>query len=83
MESDIDGYFSNERAAQWRLNIEKVFMALEKGNGASVLPISLQKLCEWLFAKTKVDNCIGSFGQALLKSGKIERNDTSLREPVL
>lgn len=82
MEADVSAYFSDKRAKAWRLNLEKFFTALEDGRGGTMLPESLQKVCAWVFSRTTADNRIGSFGQALLKSQKMDDYDDQLKEPI-
>jgi hypothetical protein len=82
MERDVNGYFSDARAKHWRLNLEKFFTALENGLGASCLPQSVQKVAEWLFNRTTAENRIGYFGQALLKSTKMDEMSEKLKEPI-
>jgi len=82
MEKDVNGYLFERRAKQWRLNLEKFFTALEKGNGASAFPPAMQKVCEWVFARTAAENRIGYFGQSVLKSEKMDIMAEQLKEPI-
>lgn len=82
MESDTNAYLSDDRAKVWRLNLEKFFTALEKGTGAKQFPPSVQKFVSWLFDNTTMENRIGYFGQALLKSTKMDNRDERLEEPI-
>ncbi len=80
MEADTDTYLSDERALAWRLAAEKTFKALEEGNGNLE---QLPKIVQWFFGQTTVENRIGKFGQTLLKSAKIERDDPVLCTPIV
>ncbi len=82
MEKDVNGYLSEKRAKQWRLNAEKFFTALEKGKGASAFPSAMQSVCKWVFSRTEAENRIGYFGQALLKSEKMDGMAEQLQEPI-
>jgi len=77
IDTDVDGYLSEERARRWRLNAEKFFIALESGCSPA-LPAPLRKVCDWLFSRTTAENRIGTFGQQFLKSGKIAAADKEL-----
>lgn len=77
MESDIDGYLTQERALEWRLNAEKVFCALECGK-MERLPSPIK----WFFKHTTADERVGSFGIWLLKSKKLEEADNALNQPL-
>ena len=79
MEADVDGYFTADRATAWRLTAEKVFHALETGNGNLK---SMPKVVQWLFSKTTADNRIGLFGLYLLKSEKLRAGNKVLDEPI-
>ena len=81
IEKDADAYFSDHRAENWRLKAEVLFKALEDGEANPNFK-NLPKLVRWLCGPTRVDNYAGRFGQKLLKSGKIERSDPALRQPV-
>jgi hypothetical protein len=82
MEKDTNAYLSDDRARAWRLNLEKFFTALEKGTGAKQFPLPVQKYVDWLFDNTTMENRIGYFGQALLKSKKMDNRDERLEEPI-
>ena len=82
MEADVNEYLSDKRALAWRLNLEKFFTALEDGNATEMLPDSLQKVCAWVFSRTTAENRIGSFGQKLLMSEKMDTYSEVLKEPV-
>ena len=75
MEANATAYLSDDRAFRWRLEAEKFFRALEKGN-VKVLP----KWCRWFFRHTKADDRFGWFGLRLLKSKKIYEGDPVLDE---
>ena len=78
MEKDVASYLTEERALEWRLNLEKIFYALETGNG------NIEKLpgpVKWLFSTTTVDELVGIFGFHLLKSQKLDDMDDVLKEP--
>ena len=77
MENDVDAYLSEERAAHWRLALEKIFRALEKGDTKK-----LPSLAKWLFASTTVDNRVGWFGLRLLKSKNLAERATCLDGPI-
>ena len=79
MEKDADAYFTQERALEWRLKMEKIFHALETGNGNIA---QLPGPVKWLFHATTLDERIGIFGMFLLKSKKLEEdNNAVLNEP--
>lgn len=81
MESDIDGYLTEERAKEWRLQLEKIFYGL-KGHpdwdGFKAVPRPVR----WFFDQTTADNRVGEFGMWLLKSKKIEEDDKVLNQPL-
>lgn len=81
LEADARGYLSHERAVAVRLWLERMFKALEDGP-ANPNFAKLPKIVRWFCAGTTVDNDIGVFGQDMLKSGKLERSDPSLRKPM-
>ena len=81
METDADGYLTEERALAWRLNIEKLFTSLAAGS-TDRLPASLRGVCQWLFDRTTAENRIGEFGKWFLKSAKMSRTDTVLKGPI-
>lgn len=80
--ANADAYFTQERALEWRLYLEKIGRILESGS------IFLQKLkrvpapIRWFFNCTTADNRIGQFGQWLLKSKKLETGDKVLNQPL-
>ena len=79
MEADIDGYLTEKRAKDWRLKCEKIFRALERGNGNfDRLPVPIK----WFFAQTTADNRVGIFGMWFLKSHKLPVHDKVLDEPI-
>lgn len=86
MESDVDKYLTQERALEWRLQLEKIFKAL--ATGGTIVPytgVNFRKLpspIRWLFGATTLDNRIGEFGMWLLKSKKIEEDDKALNQPL-
>jgi hypothetical protein len=79
MEADAESYFTEERAKAWRLEAEKLFYQLSKGNGNLK---KMPKFIQWIFGNTTVDDRIGWFGLHLLKSEKLATNDKVLEEPV-
>lgn len=81
IECSADAYFTEARAARWRLLLETTFKALEDGEANPNFK-RLPKIVRWLCGPTKVDNVVGRFGQRLLKSGKLDRGDPVLRQPV-
>ena len=83
MEKDANGYLSEERAKQWRLNTEKVFAALAEGRGASVLPASVNGVAKWALSKTTADDRLGEFGKVFLKSAKMHNKDESLKDKII
>ena len=79
MERDVDAYLTEERAMIWRRNAEKVFRALETGNGNfKDLPTPLR----WFFKMTTAENRVGKFGQQFLKSNKLAVCDDELDQPL-
>lgn len=76
MEANADVYLSDERAAAWRLWLERMFYALEHGNGNLTM---LPKPVRWLFSQTTADNRVGRFGLRLLKSEKLRTNDPAIQ----
>jgi|GEM_PF-4259830 hypothetical protein len=81
METDADGYLTEERAAMWRLNAEKLFTSLAAGS-SDRMPSSVRGVCDWLFSRTTAENRIGEFGKWVLKSGKMARKDHVLNRPI-
>lgn len=79
IEAQGQAYLTAERAAEWRLASEKLFYALEHGNGNLTM---LPKWARWLFSQTTLDNQVGLFGQRYLKSSKLAANDPALKEPL-
>jgi len=79
MEADVDAYLTRENARLWRLRFEKIFRALESGNGNIR---QLPKVIRWFFAATTMDNRVGQFGQWVLKSKKLEDRDGELDRPI-
>lgn len=77
MEANADAFLSDDRATELRLLSEKVFYALEHGNGNLT---KLPKWARWFFKQTTLDNRIGRFGQVYLKSSKLEKNDPAVKE---
>lgn len=77
LEADFDAYFSGARAQSWRLSLEKIFRALERGEIDKA-----PALVRWFLARTTVDDRVGWFGLCLLKSGKLRRTDPVLDEPI-
>lgn len=79
MESDVDGYLTQERALAWRLSVEKIFYTLEGSHGhLEDIPGPVR----WLFDRTTADNRVGEFGMWFLKSKKIETSDSVLNQPI-
>lgn len=81
IEQNADGYFSDERAARWRLWLEMLFKTMEDGEANPNFK-NLPRVVRWLCGPTRVDNYVGRFGQRLLKSNKLERHDPVLRQPL-
>ena len=82
MESESETYFTKARARAWRLDIEKVFWALEDGpkNGNFA---KLPRYVKWFFSRTTIDKHVGTFGIALLKSKKLNEVDRkALNQPL-
>ncbi len=79
IESNAQEYFNPQRAASFRLNLERLFYALEHGNGNLTM---LPKWVRWLFSQTTVDNLVGEFGQRVLKSEKLKKEDEALKKPI-
>lgn len=77
MEANADAFLSDDRAREWRLFCEKVFYAMEHGNGNLTM---LPKWTRWFFSQTTLDNRIGRFGQVVLKSSKLAADDPTLKE---
>jgi hypothetical protein len=78
LEANADAYLTEERAAEWRLNAEKMFYALASGWNARKLP----RIVRWFFSATTADNKVGEFGLHVLKSKKLSTNDRILEEPI-
>ena len=76
LDTNADVYLSDERAAAWRLWLERMFYALEHGNGNLTM---LPKPVRWLFSQTTADNRVGQFGLRLLKSEKLRTNDPAIQ----
>lgn len=77
LETNTQAALSPERAKALRLRLEVIFKALEQGAANpnfKQLPKWLRALCEG----TTIDNYIGAFGQNVLKSNKLERDDPIL-----
>ena len=72
-------YMTRDRALIWRFKFEKIFRALESGNGNFEL---LPRPIKWLFKSVKSDNQIGKFGQWFLKSEKLQTGDKALEQPL-
>ena len=79
LESNAEAYLTEERAREWRLQAEKIFWALERGNGNFE---RLPKVIRWFFGATKADNHLGHFGKHFLKSEKLEKGDGALEQPL-
>jgi hypothetical protein len=77
MEANADAYLSDDRAKEFRLWLEKLAYALAHGNGNLTM---LPKWARWFFSQTTLDNRIGRFGQVVLKSSKLEKNDPAVKE---
>jgi len=75
IETNAEAYFSDKNALALRLKLERLFKALEKGDLQHV-----PKPVQWLLGQTEVDNCIGAFGQMVLKSTKLWEDDPVLTE---
>lgn len=79
MEKNAEEYLSESRAKEWRLHTEKIFRALEEGNGNMK---QLPKPVRWFFSRTSIDNRVGKFGMWFLKSSKLEKGDSVLDQPL-
>lgn len=86
MEADVDGYLTQKRAVEWRIETEKIFRALQ--TGGVVEPTqdyenfkNLPRLVKWFFNRTTIDNRAGQFGQWFLKSKKLKEGDEVLNKP--
>ena len=66
-------YFSDSRMKTWRLGLERIGRALEKGDLDNVPPI-----VKWFLGRTRIDNQIGHAVQVVLKSDKLKKGDKSL-----
>ena len=77
LETHTAEYLSADNARRTRLNLEKIFHALEQGKLDGLPPI-----VQWLFARTTVDNQIGLFGLHVLKSNKLRDGAEVLNTPV-
>lgn len=66
-------YFSDNRMKSWRLGLEKIGRAIEKGDLDNVPPI-----VKWFLGRTRIDNQIGHAVQVVLKSEKLATGDKSL-----
>ena len=83
METDAASILSPENAKRVRLWLERFFKALAEGTwNLDRLPSWLRTILAWILPKTEIDNLIGTFGQALLKSSKIEHDDPALYEDI-
>jgi hypothetical protein len=83
LETDAASILSPENARRSRLWLERFFKALAAGTwNLERLPGWLRTVLAWILPKTEVDNLLGAFGQALLKSSKIEKNDPALYEDI-
>ena len=82
MEADIDGYLTQERALEWRLQLEKIFYALDTGSLFIGKLQGVPRPVQWFFSQTTIDNKLGEFGMWLLKSKKIEEDDKALNQPL-
>ncbi|KKN75788.1 hypothetical protein LCGC14_0376640 [marine sediment metagenome] len=69
-------YFSDARMHIWRLGLERIGRALEKGDLGNVPPI-----VKWFLGRTRIDNKIGHAIQVLLKSDKLATGDKALNHP--
>ena len=79
MEANAEAYLTRERAKEWRETSEKIFQALESGNGNMK---RLPTVVQWFFKHTKADNNLGTFGMWYLKSEKLAQNSSVLSEPI-
>ena len=80
MEADIDGYLTQERALEWRLQLEKIAQAIEYGNDNWW---KMPAIFRWFFDRTTADNRIGKFMGWLLKSRKLQTDDReALDKPI-
>ena len=84
LESNAEAYLTEERAKEWRLQAEKIFWALETGNGNEehIFFSRLPRIVKWFFGATKADNHLGHFGKHFLKSEKLENGDGDLEQPL-
>jgi hypothetical protein len=70
LETDAKAYLSPGRAAEARLWLERLFLALEQGDANPNFE-KLPKFVRWFCGGTQIDNYIGTFGQRVLKSQKL------------
>ncbi len=81
LEANAKAYLSEPHAKEFRLYLERMFLALEQGD-ANPNFVQLPRIVRWFCGGTKIDNYIGGFGQNVLKSQKLATNDPILHQDI-
>jgi len=75
-EAKGEARMTRERGLEDRLKLERIAHSLKTGDTKN-----LPKTVQWVFAHTKLDNHLGEYFEAILKSDKLKTDDKALNEP--